>query len=124
MTIKVVYNNGIDMEFNNINDIFDENQLNIIELNCSWNSLKKLPIKIGNLINLQKFWCNDNQLEYLPVELSNLINLQFFSFHVVWLITNLVLIGLETKICIKLPPNSLISSIAEGIPFLIDICAP
>ena len=53
--IVVRYNNNTNKRFNKIEDIFDDNQLNIISLDCSHSNLIKIPIKVFNLINLQIF---------------------------------------------------------------------
>ena len=64
--IHVKYINNSTKQFTNFNEIFDENQLDIIELSCYNNNLKKLPRKLGNLINLKKFNCSYNNLTELP----------------------------------------------------------
>ena len=53
MTIIVIYINGTTKEFNKLEEIFDDNQLNITCVNCINEQLKELPKEIGNLINLQ-----------------------------------------------------------------------
>jgi Leucine-rich repeat (LRR) protein len=91
--IDVLYNNGMTKNFNNLNEIFDNNQLNIIKIDCSNNQLKEIPVEIGHLINLQEFYCSNNQLKeiseleefslenkvFLPKEIGNLINLRAFD---------------------------------------------
>ena len=61
--ITVKYTDDSIKKFYNFKDIFDENQVNIIYLNCSYNQLKDIPKEIVNLINLQYFYCSDNQLK-------------------------------------------------------------
>ena len=58
MTIYVEYINGTTKEFNNLDEIFNDNQLNIIKLYNNNNELKELPKEICNLINLQHFNCS------------------------------------------------------------------
>ena len=86
MTIYVEYINGTTKEFNNLDEIFNDNQLNIIKLYNNNNELKELPKEIGNLINLQYFNCYNNQLNELPKEICNLINLQHFNCSGVFII--------------------------------------
>jgi Leucine-rich repeat (LRR) protein len=77
--IHVKYINNSTNKFTNFNEIFDENQLDIIELSCFNNKLTELPKELGNLINLKIFNCSYNNLTELPKELGNLINLKIFN---------------------------------------------
>ena len=80
MTIIVRYINRTTKIFNNLDEIFDDNQLNIIYVDCSNIQLKELPKEIGNLINLQEFDCSLNQLKELPLEIINCRNLRYFTY--------------------------------------------
>ena len=80
MVMTVEYINDSTKEFNDFKDIFDDNQLNIISLNCSHNQLNKLPKEIGNLINLRDFSCSNNQLKEFPIEIINCRNLRYFDY--------------------------------------------
>ena len=78
--IDVMYINGMTKNFNNLNEIFDDNQLNITKIDCYNNQLIEipeleefslenkvfLPVEIGHLINLQEFYCSNNQLKEIP----------------------------------------------------------
>jgi len=79
--IYVKYSNNNIIEFNNFDEIFDENQLDIIEINCSNNKLIKLPNEICNLVNLQTLNCYNNQLTELPNNMKKLINLKYLNLN-------------------------------------------
>ena len=78
--IHVRYINNSTKKFTNFNKIFDENQLDIFSLDCSYNELTELPKELSNLINLQSFGCHDNNLKELPIEIINCINLTYFNY--------------------------------------------
>ena len=75
MTITVKYNNKIIKKFDKINDVFDENQLDIIELDCHSNQLTELPKEICNLINLRYLSFFNNKITEIPEGIHHLINL-------------------------------------------------
>jgi len=86
MVIIVKYFNDTTKYFNKIKDIFDDNQLNIIYLNCSRQNLKELPVEIGHLINLQYFCCLNNKLSEFPIEIincRNLIEIRYFGNEII-----------------------------------------
>ncbi len=85
--IHVKYINNSTKKFVNLNEIFDENQLDIIQL-TELPELKEFsmengvffPKELGNLINLQYFDCSNNKLTELPIEIINYRNLINFYY--------------------------------------------
>ena len=53
------------------------NIINIKKLDISYNEIKKLPSEIGNMINLEFLILNDNELTELPSSICNLVNLEY-----------------------------------------------
>ena len=79
--ITIKYTDNSTKKFDNFKDIFDDNQVNIIYLNCTYNQLKEIPKEIGNLINLKSFYCYNNKLINLPLEIINCVRLRSLHFN-------------------------------------------
>jgi Leucine-rich repeat (LRR) protein len=79
MVIKVKYIDETIKYFLLFNDIFDCNKLNIVEIDCTYNNIKKIPKEINQLTNLLFFDCSHNSITHLPNEVCQIIKLQ--SFH-------------------------------------------
>ena len=50
--IEIKYIDNSNKHFLSLNDIFDDNKLNIIQVKCFLNKITEIPRKIGQLTNL------------------------------------------------------------------------
>ncbi len=66
MNIKVTYENNTEKTYDHFRVEEYENPLEIIELDCSLNSLTKLPDNLGILENLKMLNCGSNYLGNFP----------------------------------------------------------
>jgi Leucine-rich repeat (LRR) protein len=93
MNIRVTYANNTKKTYDHFRVEEYENPLEIIELNCSRNSLSNLPDNIGILSNLKVLNCGSNYLSNLPIcigDLKNLTELYIYNCHMDWISEDII----------------------------------